>query len=114
MGYKNICIDCRLSFSEGNSLEKMNKTKPCPKCKKTMTFVHQKFKPPKKSDNKQWEKVTFLLKNGFRFEPIFIEIKNGVFMPVAYPKTLSEAKEFVVEIKNNQEKYKIFDEIKNN
>lgn len=111
MGYKNICIDCRLSFSEGNNLEKMNKNKSCPECGEIMTFVHQKFKAPKKSDDKQWKKVAFLIENGFRFEPIFIEIKNGVFMPVSYPKTLSEAKEFVAEIKKNPEKYKIFDKI---
>ena len=57
------------------------------------------FRPPKKSDDRQWKKVEFLVTHGFIFQKIYRT--NGSFgIRVRYPETLEQAKEFVVEFKN--------------
>lgn len=106
MGYKILCLSCRLTFSIGNNLETMPKTRPCPLCKKPMVFVSQKFKAPKRKDTKEWEKVSFLISHGFYFDSVYKEVKRGVWLPVPYPKTLREAKAFVAKIKNNPKIYR--------
>lgn len=64
MGHKLICFKCRKSFSIGTdySVEHSN---VCPNCGNAMTIVDQKFKPPKKLDERQWEVVSFLVEHDF-------------------------------------------------
>ena len=47
MGYKNVCVNCRISLSEGTNYELFNTNKTCPTCKGKMYFVNEKFKAPK-------------------------------------------------------------------
>jgi hypothetical protein len=58
-----------------------------------------RFRPPKKSDDKQWEKVQFLVKNGFNFQKVY-RIEGSVWHREKYPKNLNEAKKFVEKFKN--------------
>ena len=53
MGYKNVCVNCRISLSEGTNYELFNRNKTCPTCKGKMYFVNEKFKAPKKSNDKE-------------------------------------------------------------
>lgn len=55
-----------------------------------MVALSRKFSAPKSSDIKQWEKVRFLVTNGFLFQTV--QDRNE---SVRYPKTLDEAREFV-------------------
>lgn len=57
-----------------------------------------RFRPPKKSDDKQWKKVKYLVEHGFIFQKIYR--KDGpVWYRERYPKTYEQAKEFVVKYK---------------
>lgn len=60
-----------------------------------MVAVKQKFKPPGKSDTKDWKIVTLLIENGFTFDSAYNEIAKNVFLKGHYPKTISEAEEFI-------------------
>lgn len=98
MGYKNVCLLCRVAFSEGGDSNFFNTEKECPTCHQKMIFVNQKFKPPKKSDVQAWKMVELLLENGFFFQSVY-EKEDGDWAIVHYPKTLSEAQEFIKEYK---------------
>ena len=90
------CLDCRKSFKrEFNLSEGCPKELTCPNCGGTAHNFGRHFKPPKKNDLKQWKKVSFLFEHGFRFQKIR---PNGIDEP--YPKTLDEAKEFVIKYKD--------------
>ena len=69
----------------------------CPICKELAINLGRHFKVPKKSDLAQWKKVKYLVDHGFVFQKIRPE-KNS-YESVPYPKTLAEAKEFVVKYK---------------
>ena len=86
------CLNCRKSFKRTYSED----SKKCPHCGENAINLGRHFKPPKRSDDEQWEKVQFLIDNGFAFHKIYDD--NGEHIP--YPKTLSEAKEFVITYKN--------------
>ena len=70
----------------------------CPVCGSSMVNLGRNFKAPKKSDLSQWSKVKFLVEHGFLFQKIRPYDINQ--KPVPYPKTLSEAKEFVIKYKD--------------
>ena len=67
----------------------------CPHCGGIARNLGRKFKPPKRSDKKQWQKVKFLVSKGFLFHSIYVD---GRLVP--YPGTLEEAKEFVEKYKD--------------
>ena len=84
-------------------------TYPCPKCGKPMILLPHAFRPPKKSDDKKWETVRFLIENGFYYQRIYerTETKNGVTSSqnhVAYPDNIRDAKEFVEKYKSQARK----------
>lgn len=58
-----------------------------------MVMLSRKFAAPKSKDIAQWEKVKFLVDHGFRFYSLFDPSAGGERVP--YPKTLSEARDFV-------------------
>jgi hypothetical protein len=76
------CFRCRKSFKRGS---REAAVLPCPECEGPSIGLTRKFKPPKQSDRKQWEKVEALVRHGFLFwslgEP--------------YPETLREVPAFV-------------------
>lgn len=98
MGYKNICLECKTSYSKGNDFENQT-TSDCTQCGQKMVLVNHKFKPPKKSDTKNWEVVKLLVENGFKFQSVYEEVEKGVYLKVNYPTKLSEAKEFIKKYK---------------
>lgn len=92
------CFECRKSFKrQVNFLEEISIELPCPDCGKAATNLGRHFKPPKKSDAKQWTKVKYLVEHGFYFQKI--RVTSGHHDTVPYPETLEEAKEFVVKYK---------------
>jgi len=93
------CLSCKTAHKrhvDGSPLDYPRKME-CPICKSETFNLGRHFKAPKKSDKAQWIKVEFLIKHGFQFQKIRLE-KNG-YESVPYPKTLDEAKEFVVKYK---------------
>jgi len=90
MGYKSVCLNCRIAFSHGMNFNNIA-PRICPQCKAEMINVDYKFKPPKKSDIKEWEAVKYLLEHGFYYQHIYDE--NG--KAVKYPEDVKGAKEFV-------------------
>ena len=103
MGHKKVYLECSLclnrNFDNGSDLKY-----PCPECGKPMLLLPHRFRPPRKTDTKAWEVVSFLIGNGFSFQHIFEkEIINGKLSPtsnVPYPKSLREAKEFIEKYKD--------------
>lgn len=92
------CLECCKSFKrEFNLSEECPLTLKCPDCGGQAHNFGRHFKAPKKTDKKQWQKVTFLFEHGFSFQKI--RIGSGHHDVVPYPDTLEQAKEFV-------EKYK--------
>lgn len=104
MGHKKVCLDCRESLNLDVS-DYSAETRPCAKCGKQMTFLPHRFRPPKKTDDKGWELVDFLIKNGFPFQHIYQEGSNEYFKKstdnyVSYPQNIRDAKEFIIKYKN--------------
>ena len=103
MGHKKVCLDCHIclnrDFDPGSELNY-----PCPECGKHMKLLPHRFRPPKKSDDKKWETVKYLIENGFNYQHIYktVETKNGVTSYenyAEYPENIRDAKEFVKKYK---------------
>jgi len=94
-----VCFTCKTSnmrhFDESPC--DYPDTMECPVCKDLTFNLGRYFKPPKKSDSAQWNKVKFLVEHGFLFQKIRIDSNTHESVP--YPKTLADAKEFVVKYK---------------
>jgi transposase-like protein len=108
MGHKKVCLECRMTlnrpFDSGSE-----QTYPCPECGNPMTLLPHRFRPPKKTEDKKWETVKFLIENGFYYQHIneIVETKNGVtkYQNYAkYPDNLRDAKEFVEKYKDQARK----------
>jgi len=91
------CFDCRSTFKR--PFEKDVLVRKCPTCGGKAILMDIRFRPPKKSDDKQWEKVQFLVKHGFNFQKVY-RIEGSVRHREKYPKNLNEAKDFVEKFKN--------------
>lgn len=93
------CLSCKTAhkrhFEDGPSAYPLKMK--CPICKGTTYNLGRHFKAPKKSDGAQWEKVAFLIRHGFLFQKIRPDPSSSESVP--YPKTLKEAKDFVVKYK---------------
>ena len=69
----------------------------CPQCGGELTRLSRKFSAPKVKDVVQWKKVQLLVSRGFLFYSIHKRRGESVaYELVEYPKTLEEAKNFVV------------------
>ena len=91
-----VCLECCKSFMR--RLPKPSRepeTMPCSECGLLSYNYGRHFKPPKKSDNKQWAKVRFLFEHGFRYQKIRSN-PDDYYETESYPDTLQEAKEFVI------------------
>ncbi|QBY06273.1 hypothetical protein E2K93_17150 [Thalassotalea sp. HSM 43] len=94
-----VCFECCKSFMRQLPKPERNpETMTCPDCGNHSYNFGRHFKPPKKSDKKQWDKIRFLFKHGFRFQKIRNNPDN-YYDTVPFPKTLEQAKEFVVKYK---------------
>ncbi|QNQ11028.1 hypothetical protein [Sphingomonas alpina] len=58
------CFRCRKSFKRAS---RANAVLTCPDCGGPSIGLTRKFKPPKRTDIKQWEKVEALVRHGFLF-----------------------------------------------
>lgn len=108
MGHKVVCLECKKSFSQGTDF-KDRKEANCPDCGKPMTLLPHRFRPPKKTEDKKWETVNFLIDNGFYYQHIYevVETKNRVtnYQNYAkYPDSLRDSKEFVEKYKDQARK----------
>lgn len=108
MGHKKVCLECRITlnrpFDSGTE-----QTYPCPECGNPMTLLPHRFRPPKKSEDKKWETVKFLIDNGFYYQHIYekTETKNktaSYHNYVAYPDNIRDAEEFVEKYKGQARK----------
>ncbi len=84
MGYKKICLDCRLTMNRDFDDGSKELMYPCPNCQKKMTLLPHRFRPPKKSNEQKWKTVEYLLNQGFRYEHTIKDV----------PENLRDAKEF--------------------
>ena len=89
-----VCFTCRTSFKRPRGQD----GPPCPSCAGPTVGLSEKFQAPPKKDVKAWRVVEFLVENGFRFASIWERDERGLCLhvPGAYPRTMDEAKEFVV------------------
>ena len=92
------CFECCKAFKREYKLGSNVQELPCPQCGRSAYNLGRHFKPPKKKDTNQWEKVRFLVEHGFRFQKI--RTGSGHQETVPYPETLEEAREFVVKYKD--------------
>jgi hypothetical protein len=105
MGYKNICFRCRRTFNVGTDLTNIKYTN-CPECNGKMTFISQRFRPPRRTEDKKWETISYLIENGFIYQHIYekVIVKNDRVRCfeklVKYPENIREAKEFVEKYKD--------------
>ncbi|MBI3440013.1 MAG: hypothetical protein HY054_15410 [Proteobacteria bacterium] len=83
-----VCVRCRRSFKRRVDWP-LPETLPCSHCGAEAIRVSTKFKPPPRQKLDQWEKVSLLLRAGYRFESVNDD----------YPKTLAELPKFLA---NNQ------------
>ncbi len=89
--FPHVCFSCRKSFK----FPARAATRVCPQCKGPMVRLSRKFSAPKSSDIDQWQKVHYLVENGFLFYPIQEMIAPNASIRAEYPRTLSEAKLFI-------------------
>ena len=90
------CFECRSTFKRPP--EKEVGVRKCPNCSGNAICMDVRFRPPKKSDNKQWRKVEFLISHGFFFQKIYRK-EGPIWFREKYPDTLDQAKEFVINFK---------------
>ncbi len=58
-----------------------------------------RFRPPKKSNDRQWAKVAFLVEHGFYFQKVYRK-EGPVWTRIRYPQTLEQARDFVLRYKD--------------
>lgn len=79
----------------------------CPDCGTKMYFVSHHFKPPRKTDDKKWKVVRFLIEKGYNYDHIYERIDDGVYQQLGkYPETMKDAEEFVKNFETNGVKNK--------
>ncbi|TAY08561.1 hypothetical protein ELH91_25420 (plasmid) [Rhizobium leguminosarum] len=75
------CFKCRKSFKRA---AQPSPVLPCPECGGPSIGLTRKFKPPKRSDIRQWGKVEALVRHGFLF----------CSLPEPYPTDRNEVEAF--------------------
>lgn len=100
MGFKSVCLECRKALNR--SLDPgADRQYPCSECGKAMIVLSHRFRPPKKSDDKKWDAVKYLVDHGFYYDHVYQKIEtlsNGVTIYenyVPYPENIKDAIEFV-------------------
>lgn len=90
------CFDCRKSFKRhfDCSPPEYPQVIDCLECDGKFVNLGRHFKAPRRTDEKQWKKVRYLVEHGFLFQKI--RTGSGHHDTVPYPETLEEAKDFVI------------------
>lgn len=63
--YPYVCFTCRGCFRR--PVPPRGFARPCPRCGATAAPLWTKFKPPRRDNDRQWEKVEALARRGFFF-----------------------------------------------
>lgn len=100
---KKLCFNCKKSFNMSSEDLRRSNFK-CPECGNLTIAVTHRFRPPKVDDNRKWEVVKFLIKNGFPYQHISIyeSDRHGIqrFVRYArYPENMIDAIGFVEQYK---------------
>lgn len=90
---KSVCFECRKAFER--PWKETEVTATCPNCGGETLRYDKRFRPPKKTNLRQWRKVEFLRDHGFYFQKVYESIEPGVYRRVCYPKDIIAAREFV-------------------
>jgi DNA-directed RNA polymerase subunit RPC12/RpoP len=61
------CVSCQRSFKRPAEAGDERK---CPHCGERAVCVGRHFKPPRRANKKQWDKVRFLIQEGFPFQHV--------------------------------------------
>ncbi len=93
--FPNLCFKCRKSFKKPQS----SIPRVCPEYGGPLIEVNRKFSAPKTADKAQWEKVKYLVENGFFFHSVYERAEDGGYYKISYPESLDEAKDFVIRYK---------------
>ena len=65
--------------------------------------LSEKFQAPPRKDTQAWRVVQFVVENGFRYDTIWQEDGRVYhWVPHAYPRTMEEAREFVVRYREHR------------
>ncbi len=111
MGHKSVCLNCRKCLNREFDSDS-DRDYLCSECGKPMTLLPHRFKPPKKTEDKKWETVKFLIENGFYFQHVYQNVErksNGIVVYenyAKYPENIKDAKEFVEKYKDQALKIK--------
>ena len=99
-----VCFDCRKSFKRPRELE----APPCPDCGGTTVGLSEKFQSPPCKDAAAWRVVQFIVERGFRYDTIHERTESGscLWISHAYPRTMAEAREFVVKYRDHPTRVK--------
>jgi len=98
-----VCVKCRSSLKRPD--EKNIFFRTCVICGENAVKVDVRFRPPKKTDDKEWQKIEFLFQHGFYFQKVYRQVQSGVYLRISYPLDLKAAKVFVVEFQKQALKY---------
>lgn len=75
----------------------LHKPENCQECGKAYILYPHRFRPPKQSDINAWKVVSFLYEHGFEYQHIRDKQDRS---DVKYPESLIDAREFVLEYKD--------------
>jgi hypothetical protein len=75
----------------------LHKPENCPECGKVYILYTHRFRPPKQNDINAWKVVSFLYEHGFEYQHIRDKEDRR---DVGYPQSLIDAKDFVIEYKD--------------
>ena len=83
------CFACRRAFKQSANAAKEEVR--CPECAEPVHDMGLDFKPPRKTDAKQWEKVRILFQHGFAFHSC------GCCGPGLRPQELNQVQQFLAD-----------------
>jgi|GEM_PF-6527964 len=67
---KWVCFDCRSTYNREHRM--------CPTCGEDVKFVGQYFKPPKKSNDKEWQAIKILHDAGIRYQHGAVDLQSSL------------------------------------
>jgi predicted RNA-binding Zn-ribbon protein involved in translation (DUF1610 family) len=100
MTRKKVCLNCRIAFSI-HLTDVTATVYVCPECNGEMMILPHRFRPPRKTDLRKWEVVTFLIENGFLYQHID-DLEARTY--AKYPETMIDAQEFMVKYASQKRK----------